>query len=196
MRANDPILKMKQLLGQTPETTETLVKICGIMDADTAVKVAELGADFIGLVFAESRRKVSLSTAQTISKALQQWREKQNGNSKKPIYVLNASDSSSSEDKKQQMFEWYQSQKGHLQQFVSQKSGGLNRPLLVGVFADNETEFVEEIAKSVPLDIVQFSGHEELSEARKCSVPSWKATHVGAEETAELIINKVSQPNF
>lgn len=37
----------------------TRIKICGITDAETAGLCARLGADFIGLVFAESRRKVT-----------------------------------------------------------------------------------------------------------------------------------------
>ncbi|MEL7562242.1 phosphoribosylanthranilate isomerase [Dehalogenimonas sp. 4OHTPN] len=37
----------------------TRIKICGITDVETVGLCARLGADFIGLVFAESRRKLS-----------------------------------------------------------------------------------------------------------------------------------------
>src|SRR3954470_16092461 len=42
------------------------VKICGLMDSQTALKAVEYGADAIGLVFAESKRKVTLAKAQEI----------------------------------------------------------------------------------------------------------------------------------
>ncbi|PLS01562.1 phosphoribosylanthranilate isomerase [Neobacillus cucumis] len=46
------------------------VKICGLMDTQSAIKAAEYGADAIGLVFAESKRKVSPERAQEIASAL------------------------------------------------------------------------------------------------------------------------------
>ncbi len=51
---------------------KTLVKICGIKDPKTAVTAAELGADFIGMIFyAKSKRNISLETAKKICEALE-----------------------------------------------------------------------------------------------------------------------------
>ena len=48
----------------------TLIKICGITNTDDAMACAELGADMIGFIFADSPRRVDLDTAAGIIGAL------------------------------------------------------------------------------------------------------------------------------
>ncbi|PRY80071.1 phosphoribosylanthranilate isomerase [Alkalibacterium olivapovliticus] len=47
-----------------------LVKICGIQTIDSAQAAVEASADYIGLVFAESKRKVSIEQARDIKESL------------------------------------------------------------------------------------------------------------------------------
>ncbi len=48
----------------------TQVKICGNTNAEDAAKALGLGADYLGLIFAESKRQLDVSSAETIVKAL------------------------------------------------------------------------------------------------------------------------------
>ena len=48
----------------------TRIKICGISDAETALAASQAGADFIGLVFAPSRRQISPEAALPIVEAI------------------------------------------------------------------------------------------------------------------------------
>lgn len=48
----------------------TKIKICGNTDPKDAALAAELGADYLGIIFTESKRQVSLGTAKNIMQAV------------------------------------------------------------------------------------------------------------------------------
>ncbi|WP_309228248.1 phosphoribosylanthranilate isomerase [Virgibacillus saliphilus] len=47
-----------------------LIKICGIKTSDAALTAADAGADFIGFVFAPSKRQITAENAAAIAKKL------------------------------------------------------------------------------------------------------------------------------
>ncbi|MBI2917506.1 MAG: phosphoribosylanthranilate isomerase [Chloroflexi bacterium] len=49
------------------------VKVCGLSLPEQALVAAEAGADFVGVVFAPSRRRVTLDMAQEVARALEMW---------------------------------------------------------------------------------------------------------------------------
>lgn len=133
----------------------TLVKICGVSDPKHARAAAAFGADFVGMVFAPSKRQVTLGQAKSIAKAL----------GKKPGDRLASSDVNTIE-----------------------AALGLRRPLLVGVFADQDADTINAIAEEVSLDLVQLSGAEPWEMNEHLSRPVLKCMKVRAKETAPDVL--------
>ena len=52
----------------------TRVKICGVRTVEAAIAAAESGADFVGVMFAESKRKVTPQECHDVVEALKAWR--------------------------------------------------------------------------------------------------------------------------
>jgi len=146
----------------------TLVKICGLREPAHALAAAEAGADFIGLVFAESRRRVTVEQARAIARALEVaggW-----------YWKGTAAD-------EQDLAHFLQRQTGWLTDIVQWQ-----RPLLVGVFADTDAETINRTAEAVGLDLVQLSGDEPWDLCDRLSLPVLKAVKVKAGTSAEEII--------
>ena len=132
----------------------TLVKICGIREPRHAVAAADAGVDFIGVVFATSRRQVSIEQAQAIARAL--------GTSQA---TAEAPPLDAARDAR-----WFRRWARSIEALLGQK-----RPLLVGVFADAEPETINSIAESCGLDLVQLSGHEAWGMCLEIGRPVIKA---------------------
>lgn len=146
----------------------TLVKICGLRDPETALEAAQAGADFIGLMFAESRRKVTPQECYDIVEALKdkrtqgrevQWDAPQRGE------VAAAS--------------WYPAWADAMEMAVARW-----RPLIVGVFADQSVSDVNQIADAAGLDLIQLSGGEDDEFVRRIERPVIRVVHVGSQMTA------------
>jgi len=132
----------------------THVKICGCMRVGDAIVAAEAGADFIGLMFAESRRRVTLEEAAQIVAALgEPLRDVEQG---PPVPRHAASTTRPDAD---DLARWFTDGAAALDRLLARK-----RPLVVGVFEDQPIELVDEIADEIGLDLVQLSGDEPWSD--------------------------------
>lgn len=138
----------------------TLVKICGVSEVAHARAAAALGADFVGMVFAPSRRQVTLGQAKRISGGLQKG----------------ATPLATTEDVR------------GLEEALSRR-----RPLLVGVFADQDADTINAICDDVGLDLVQLSGSEPWEVCAHINRPIFKCMKVRDGETAEQLMLHVHE---
>jgi phosphoribosylanthranilate isomerase len=145
----------------------TLVKICGMREPRHAITAADAGADFIGVIFAPSRRRVSVDQAQAIARALGAGQATADG---PPLDALNDA-------------RWFSQWARSIEALLGRK-----RPLLVGVFADAEPETINSIADSCGLDLVQFSGHEAWGMCLEIARPVIKAIRVSASASARSVL--------
>ena len=135
----------------------TLVKICGVSEPQHARAAASYGADFIGVVFAPSRRQVTMGQARRIAEAL-------GGRSGPPS--------------------------GPAVDAVEARLRA-GRPLLVGVFADQDADTINAIAKECGLDLIQLSGSEPWEMCGLLSRPVLKCLKVRQGQPAAEVLARV-----
>lgn len=146
----------------------TRVKICGVRDPEIAMEAAKAGADFIGMVFAESRRRVTPQECYGITQALQAGRQ----------YGLLAEFDGPGRGEVSGS-SWYGAWNDAIEQGLMRW-----RPLIVGVFADQDSGEVNDIAEAAGLDLVQLSGSEDAGFISKIERPVIQVVHVGDSTSA------------
>lgn len=137
----------------------TLVKICGVSEPQHARAAASCGADFIGVVFAPSRRQVTMGQARRIADALGQ-----------PDGEPVTPDTAAVEARLHE-----------------------RRPLLVGVFADQDVDTINAIAEECGLDFVQLSGSEPWEMCALLRQPVLKCLKVRAGQSAAQVLAQVRE---
>jgi phosphoribosylanthranilate isomerase len=148
----------------------TRVKICGCMRVADAVAARDAGADFIGIMFADSRRRVTVDEAALIAAAAGAPMRDVEQDDPPPMHPGTFTGIS----------EWFAHGAQALDRLLSHK-----RPLVVGVFADQPVDEVNEIAEEVGLDLVQLSGSESWSDcllATRLAVKVFRAPDASASE--------------
>jgi phosphoribosylanthranilate isomerase len=146
------------------------VKICGVMRTEDALLAAEAGADFIGLIFAESPRRLSSERAGEIVRALgSPLRDAATS----PLHQAEAADAAG----------WFRRAAQALEGLLERK-----RPLTVGVFADMDFETVNSIADECGVDLIQLSGGESWRDCLLANRQVIKAVHVREGDSAESVL--------
>ncbi|MFN0097009.1 MAG: phosphoribosylanthranilate isomerase [Dehalococcoidia bacterium] len=156
----------------------TLVKICGIRDPETAVEAAKAGADMIGLMFAESRRKVTPQQCYDICEAIRRFERR----------LPAPADFQGPATGEVRGLGWFSAWSEAIGEATMRW-----RPLIVGVFADQSLAEVNDIADAAGLDLVQLSGGEDWDFARKVQRPVLAAMHVGEQTTPDDLLERAQE---
>ncbi|ORY84276.1 putative anthranilate synthase multifunctional protein TrpC [Protomyces lactucae-debilis] len=159
MRSTDKGAFIATLLGREEQkakvhTRRRIVKICGTRTPAGAVAAAEAGADLIGMIFAEGRKRtLSMEQAQQVIAAVRTLPARQV--SKEPV----------STD------EWFSMQADYI--------SSCTRPLIVGVFQNQPLSTILHYKASLGLDVIQLHGDEPASWAHLIPGPVIKVFGTG-----------------
>lgn len=158
----------------------TLVKICGNRTPEDVLAAAECGADFVGIMFAESRRRVDVSEAQAMVRALGARLDEHEMAVPPPVQA----------HVREQVGEWFRHGAQVIEQHLLTK-----RPLTVGVFADQPIDEVNEIALEAGVDLVQLSGDESWEDCLLVARPVVQVVHVSPLDSPSDALGRV-EPGF
>jgi phosphoribosylanthranilate isomerase len=138
----------------------TRVKICGNRTPADVIAAAEAGADFVGIIFAESPRHVTAEDATMMVQAL--------GG---PASVADPHEFAPGV--RDDIGRWFE----HGAHLLQEQLDG-TRPLTVGVFADQPIDEVNALADAAGVDLVQLSGDESWEDCLAVTRPVIQVVHV------------------
>ncbi|CAG8507068.1 7417_t:CDS:1 [Paraglomus brasilianum] len=200
MKAKDKRLFVEQILGIAPPTHDAqkddqpeqqelqktstwpkspLVKICGINTVEAAIEATDAGADIIGLIFAKSKRQVTVDRALEIVNVIRELQSEKLFDSVKVEPEEKSRTILPGEDA------WF-----HIH---AQRINRARKPLIVGVFQNQSLDEIITITDHVKLDLIQLHGDEPLDLARYLPVPAIKAFHI---DQSFKNITLVTQPGY
>ena len=147
----------------------SLVKICGNRTPEDVLAAAEAGADFVGLIFARSGRRVDAQQANAMVRAL--------GDplAARPLAVPPPARARV----RGEADAWFRHGAELLESYLRSK-----RPLTVGVFADQEPEEVNAIAEEAGVDLVQLAGEESWEDCLRLTRQAIRVVHVPPADPA------------
>lgn len=155
----------------------TIVKICGLRDAAAAEAAVRGGADLVGMVFAESRRRVTPEACAEVVRVVIEGRRNHD-----PPRIEGPAPGEVRPSKLPGA--WAE---------AIEDAAWRWRPLIVGVFADQDIDAVNAYAEAARLDIVQLSGDERPEFVAKVAKPVIKALHIGPGTTADEVAERAAE---
>ena len=162
MRSPNKVEKLAYLYGPTYYTPK--VKMCGISKVETIPAIIDAKPDYMGLVFAPSKRQVTVEQAKTLVEELYKQNVVGNNSEAEQTEPVTSLDTASSETIK-----------------------------TVGVFVNETVENLLKIAEEVKLDVIQLHGDEDESFIQilkeQSNVEVWKAVQVRSAADAEKWID-------
>ena len=162
MRSPNKVEKLAYLYGPTYYTPK--VKMCGISNVETIPAIIDAKPDYMGLVFAPSKRQVTVEQAKTLVEELYKQNVVGNNSEVEQTEPVTSLDTASSETIK-----------------------------TVGVFVNETVENLLKIAEEVKLDVIQLHGDEDESFIQilkeQSNVEVWKAVQVRSAADAEKWID-------
>ena len=169
MRSPNKVEKLAYLYGSTYYTPK--VKMCGISKVETIPAIVEAKPHYIGLVFAPSKRQVTVEQAKTLVDELHKQYEKTYGEVTVPMNTDTAQDSKE----------------------FAQENSNFEKIKTVGVFVNETLDNLVAIANKVNLDAVQLHGDEDEAFIRslkeRINVEVWKAVQIRSASDAETWID-------
>lgn len=158
----------------------TLVKICGNRTPEDVLAAADAGADFVGMIFAESSRQVTVDQAQAMVRALGAPLADHEFAIPPPAQA----------HAREEIESWFHHGADVVDAYLDVK-----RPLTVGVFADQSIDEVNEIAEEVGLDLVQLSGDESWEDCLRVTKQVIQIVHISPLDSPSDAFSHV-QPGF
>ncbi|KAL1527849.1 hypothetical protein AB1Y20_009226 [Prymnesium parvum] len=180
MRAESPAAAIRSLVGAPP--APSLCKICGLRDAEAAAVAVDAGADFLGMIFAPSKRQVTEEEAKRIVRVARERRPRPAG-WKLPNRTIALAQR---EGEEADCSRWLQTWQGLLMRAAA--TGG---PLTVGVFVNATVEEMNGTAERVGLDLIQLHGSEGWEIAKQLNRPCVRVVHMLPDSLAEQVSSEL-----
>ena len=185
MRASSPAALIAELHGRA--APPPLCKVCGVRTAEAAAVAVAAGADFVGMIFAPSKRQVSEAEAKEIVGAVRA-NDAALAAARGPRWRLPAkiaaidADGAAGGDDGAPTRRWLQLWQGLLEHAA--RRGG---PLTVGVFVNATVAEMNGVAERVGLDLIQLHGDEGWEVARELVRPAVRVVHMEAGVDAAAV---------